>query len=351
MADCACEACRALRAWGEAKAAYDAAIAAHEAVRYLVGPERAATREARDAAYDAYQRAGADCEKLAEAIVEHSRHAASSTASAGEDDAGMADARRIHAAALMHGYNHLATEAPSFGAKVYMRMGRERARREFEALGGEVRETAQAVTTVLTNPPFAVMTDRDIELMRAAVAERDAKRDPAQSVDAGDEALVVELAMAVARVIGRVTRGEVLPADHPLMRVSDAAHEAVTTRLASLRAEAARHLVQRDEAGAALAECQRERDQLRKVAAEALGLDESGQLAENVPDLSARLSRATENGERIATWLRRATERGERMATWLRELYGQHEWHCPCGGCSVVRDWDARDAAGGEDGG
>lgn len=85
------------------------------------------------------------------------------------------NARRWDALARIVGYNELAREAKTLGEKVYLRLARDEARRQYQSLGGEVRDTGPEPEVVVgTRPPFVVMSAADVELMRAAVAQWDA---------------------------------------------------------------------------------------------------------------------------------------------------------------------------------
>lgn len=89
------------------------------------------------------------------------------------------NARRWDALARMVGYNELAKGAKTLGEKVYLRMGRDEARKAYERLGGTVDDSGpEPAVVVQTRPPFVVMSDADVELMREAVAAHDAARRP-----------------------------------------------------------------------------------------------------------------------------------------------------------------------------
>lgn len=82
------------------------------------------------------------------------------------------------ALARLVGYNELARGAETLGERMYLRLARDEARRAYEGLGGRVEDApADApVAVVPTRPPFLVLSDADVELMRKAVAEHDARR-------------------------------------------------------------------------------------------------------------------------------------------------------------------------------
>jgi hypothetical protein len=89
----------------------------------------------------------------------------------------LSGALRWHALARVVGYNELAKDAQTLGEKVYLRLARDEARKDYERLGGEIQDTGpEPVIVVNTRPPFVVMSDADIELMREAVAAHDAQR-------------------------------------------------------------------------------------------------------------------------------------------------------------------------------
>lgn len=84
--------------------------------------------------------------------------------------------------AMALGYNELATrQAKTLGQKVYFRMARDSALLEVERRGGSVPMADPPGEEVLRledvgGPPHVVFRERDIELMREAVAAYDAKK-------------------------------------------------------------------------------------------------------------------------------------------------------------------------------
>jgi len=86
---------------------------------------------------------------------------------------------RYHLLALAFGYNELAKAAPTLGEKVYCRLCRDRSREAYEKLGGklEYREAEDDLVFALEGDEriYVRFKAADIEQMRKAVAEHDAK--------------------------------------------------------------------------------------------------------------------------------------------------------------------------------
>lgn len=80
--------------------------------------------------------------------------------------------------AMVYGYNDLARQHDRLGDKVYFRIMRDMASAEMERLGGQpiLQQDGKTILKLGTRPPFIEFTERDIELMRAAVAEYDGRK-------------------------------------------------------------------------------------------------------------------------------------------------------------------------------
>lgn len=82
--------------------------------------------------------------------------------------------------ALVHGYNALALRAEDIGARMYFRMARDMAIDEALKMGTRITFSSPEETPIVEvgEPPYGVnLYPRDIELMRKAVADFDARRD------------------------------------------------------------------------------------------------------------------------------------------------------------------------------
>jgi hypothetical protein len=79
--------------------------------------------------------------------------------------------------ALILGYNELAKNVERLGEKVYCRLLVGRLHEEYIANGGvlEIKEGEQVLVTLRENPPYINLYPRDIDLMRKAIAEHEAK--------------------------------------------------------------------------------------------------------------------------------------------------------------------------------
>jgi hypothetical protein len=87
------------------------------------------------------------------------------------------NAKRWDCLALLMGYNELAKDATTLGAKMYLRMGRDVAHKRYEELGGQIDITVTPPLVIVdTRPPWVALTQRDVDLMREAVADYDAGR-------------------------------------------------------------------------------------------------------------------------------------------------------------------------------
>ncbi len=87
-------------------------------------------------------------------------------------------AKQWHYLALVVGYNELAKHKENtLGELTYLRMGRDHAEAEYTRLGGagSIDRSAKPIAILTDRPLHIVFTEKDIELMRAAVAEYDAK--------------------------------------------------------------------------------------------------------------------------------------------------------------------------------
>jgi hypothetical protein len=85
-------------------------------------------------------------------------------------------AARWDALARLVGYNKLVEDAQTLGERMYLRAARDAAREAYVRHGGEVHYEGdmQPIIVVNSRPPYIALSDEDIELMRAAVVERDA---------------------------------------------------------------------------------------------------------------------------------------------------------------------------------
>jgi hypothetical protein len=77
--------------------------------------------------------------------------------------------------ALIFGYNELAKSSQTLGEKVYMRLARDAAEKQYRELGGELdRKAEDEVIVVLREAmPRVVFMKQDINLMREAIREYD----------------------------------------------------------------------------------------------------------------------------------------------------------------------------------
>jgi len=80
-----------------------------------------------------------------------------------------------HNVALVHGYNELAKTSKTLGEKVYFRLARDQAEEWAAQAGVKINRGDQGnvVLELTAKPPFIVFHERDIELMREAVAAFD----------------------------------------------------------------------------------------------------------------------------------------------------------------------------------
>ncbi len=82
------------------------------------------------------------------------------------------------ALARVVGYNELCKSSQTVGEKMYLRLARSEAEKEYTKLGGEVvYHNDVPIITVATRPPFIALTENDLALMRAAVAEYDLRKE------------------------------------------------------------------------------------------------------------------------------------------------------------------------------
>ena len=90
------------------------------------------------------------------------------------------DVQRTSWLATILGYNELAKTAPTLGEKIYYRLALGRARDRYIKLGGKLEMTKDEGDFVLVldseTRPHINFKATDIELMRQAVAEYDAKK-------------------------------------------------------------------------------------------------------------------------------------------------------------------------------
>lgn len=88
-------------------------------------------------------------------------------------------AQRVQHIALVIGYNELAKQGQTLGEKLYYRLFRDHSEEAFIKMGGHkilTRDDGICEIDVPGHTPHIVFTASDIELMRAAVAEHDAKK-------------------------------------------------------------------------------------------------------------------------------------------------------------------------------
>ena len=82
-------------------------------------------------------------------------------------------------AITMVGANELAKLSATLGDKVFYRLLRDQAKKEYLALGGVIeQETQPGETIVLESNPGFTFYESDIEAMRKLVADFDAKKKP-----------------------------------------------------------------------------------------------------------------------------------------------------------------------------
>lgn len=93
------------------------------------------------------------------------------------EDEHMMTARKWDALASIIGFNELATNGKTLGEKVYFRISRDAAEKRYASLGGELNKSSVGPTILTIGPgPFIEFAERDIELMRDAVAKFDKKK-------------------------------------------------------------------------------------------------------------------------------------------------------------------------------
>jgi hypothetical protein len=87
------------------------------------------------------------------------------------------EVRRAHALAICIGFNELAKLSQTLGEKMFHRLARDNAVEGFVALGGNAdlfaKEDGIVTIEVPGGPPHIVLHERDIALMRQAIAEHD----------------------------------------------------------------------------------------------------------------------------------------------------------------------------------
>jgi hypothetical protein len=90
------------------------------------------------------------------------------------------NAERFEMLARLHGYNELARLTTNLGEKVYFRLFCKQIEAElatkYDVTITHTETTGATVLTLGYKPPFIVFTERDIEAMRVAVAEHDARK-------------------------------------------------------------------------------------------------------------------------------------------------------------------------------
>lgn len=86
-----------------------------------------------------------------------------------------AGALKWHRMAVIIGYNELAKNVTRLGEKIYCRMARDHAEQEYEKEYGEpgLSREGEVIVCTFDCVPAISLTDKDIELMRGAVAAYD----------------------------------------------------------------------------------------------------------------------------------------------------------------------------------
>jgi hypothetical protein len=81
--------------------------------------------------------------------------------------------------ARLHGWNELAKWVETLGEKVYCRLNRDRVEaillEKYDVKVNRGKDLGPTILTLGAKPPYIVFHERDIEGMRAAVAEYDAR--------------------------------------------------------------------------------------------------------------------------------------------------------------------------------
>lgn len=86
------------------------------------------------------------------------------------------NAQRTDLLASILGYNELAKEAESWGEKIYLRFARDKCVELYKELGGELDLSGSTPLIVVnTRFPCLALTREDVELMRKAIEEFDAR--------------------------------------------------------------------------------------------------------------------------------------------------------------------------------
>ena len=90
------------------------------------------------------------------------------------DEEVLANAQKWDLLARVVGYNELVKKAETLGEKMYLRLARDSALAKYASLGGKYDvEQDEPVLVVQTRPPFLMLSDADMKLMREAVEEYD----------------------------------------------------------------------------------------------------------------------------------------------------------------------------------
>lgn len=79
--------------------------------------------------------------------------------------------------AMMLGFNELAKTQDTLGRKLFCRLGCQQAEKSLRALGADISVERKPAVVTLPRPPHVEFTEDDIELMRAAVAEHDRRKE------------------------------------------------------------------------------------------------------------------------------------------------------------------------------
>jgi hypothetical protein len=90
------------------------------------------------------------------------------------------DAERFELLARLHGYNEMAKKSEILGEKAYCRIARDHVESALESkYGVKITRGTPDEPTLLTlghTPPYIKFSERDIEMMRRAVADYDTKK-------------------------------------------------------------------------------------------------------------------------------------------------------------------------------
>jgi hypothetical protein len=71
--------------------------------------------------------------------------------------------------AMIFGYNELAKVARTLGEKVFLRMARDAAQRQYESLGGQIDRRDDETICTISEFPKVEFSAKDIDLMKKAI--------------------------------------------------------------------------------------------------------------------------------------------------------------------------------------